>query len=77
MTEGLTEAVKVAAPENEATGEWEFIGAPGGLDLGIYSGQALDELATYLAGLPNQVTTPQNTSSPQTGLPRRTGGASR
>lgn len=69
MTEGLSQAVQEAAPENEATGEWEFIGAHSGLDLGIYSGQASDDLASYLAGSPNQVRAPQNTSSPQTGLP--------
>ena len=69
MTEGLSEAVKEAAPDDKVSGDWEFVGTASGLDVGLYEGEKAEDLEKYLAGSPNQSHRPRRGARAQQGLP--------
>lgn len=69
MTEGLSEAIKEAAPENETEGNWTLLGTASGLDLGVYTGADADALGRYLAGSPNQMMPPRQPGDYQAPIP--------
>lgn len=69
VTQGLSEAMKEAAPESETTGSWEFIGAFRGLDLGVYSGDDARRLGKFLRGSREEWRPPRKQGPSQQGLP--------
>jgi hypothetical protein len=70
VTQGLSEAITEAAPENEPEGTWKFIGASAGLDVGLYQGEDADHLMKHLSGSPNVNGPPRKRDGPsQVGLP--------